>query len=128
MDGFGGGMHGGFGGGAGGIDPEMLFHMMGGMNGGGQRGGGGFGGGHGFQQGGFNFQWLDSEEDRYENEDTKPVRSGSDIIDARISLLRKAGFALLAAAVFVPFDLLAIIAVALMALFICISGVKRWFP
>jgi DnaJ family protein C protein 7 len=53
---FGGGMGGGFG--AQGIDPEMLFHMMGGMGGG--RGGGGFGGfgggGHGFQQGGFSFQ------------------------------------------------------------------------
>jgi DnaJ family protein C protein 7 len=58
---FGGGMHGGFG--AQGIDPEMLFHMMGGMGGmGGGRGGGGFGGfpGHshsqGFPQGGFSFQ------------------------------------------------------------------------
>jgi DnaJ family protein C protein 7 len=56
---FGGGMGGGFGGQ--GIDPEMLFHMMGGMGGGrgGGFGGGGFGGGGfpgGFQQGGFHFQ------------------------------------------------------------------------
>jgi DnaJ homolog subfamily C member 7 len=57
----GGGMGGGFG--AQGIDPEMLFHMMGGMGGmggGGGRAGGGFGGfpggAHGFSQGGFNFQ------------------------------------------------------------------------
>jgi DnaJ family protein C protein 7 len=57
---FGGGMGGGFG--AQGIDPEMLFHMMGGMGGMGGGGGraGGFsgfpGGAHGFSQGGFNFQ------------------------------------------------------------------------
>lgn len=52
---FGGGMGGGFG--AQGIDPEMLFHMMGGMGGGRGGGFGGFpGGGQGFQSGGFSFQ------------------------------------------------------------------------
>lgn len=152
MEGFGGGMGGG---GGMNIDPEILMQMFGGQMGGGGGGGGfhSFGGGgmpgggrqrgapQGFP-GGFSFQWDSKSEEETEGSDHQARETDDDkktdrrkdrshnlmregFTDARLSQYRKAGMVFLFLAVFLPFEILVILAIICAIGTICFSGFGR---